>query len=255
MFEQIRKKLHSRTGASISFAMFAFIVATIVSLVIVTAALSNAMGLKQKKENEQAYLVAQSIANLIVKQVVSNENGSINSTDGKSYTSRYVRIQETTDGTGATVVSVAAAITGTEDILIKEPFKTVIEDACEERYVALSSVSGNTLAKTSEQEITMSVSNIVGTSSGELSSDVVSLMNDTDTKITAYIPEYTDETVTLIDNTNPSADMYDIEYLIEVPINDTSTYKMRLHFDAALSIVSGKATYIYWPSVTLIKGE
>ncbi len=253
MIKRIKRKLNSTNGASISFALFAFIVATVVSLVIISAALSNAIKLRQEKENEQAYLMAQSIANMISKQIVSTNNGTVDSGSGKNYTNRYVRIQESTDGSGHTVVSAAASTDGTGDMVLADPFKTILEDAAEKRYV---DVANGMAVKTPDVPIKISLSNVRAGADGKISDSIKNQINDTNSryKVTAYMPA-----TNIISNAgviNPNmGDYYDVDFLIEVPINDTKIYKYRLHFDAEINDAEGKATYVYWPKSTLIKGE
>ena len=71
MGNKLLKKLNNRDGASISFALVAFIVASVVSLVIVSAALTNAIHIRHERENEQAYLIAQSVADALKDQILA----------------------------------------------------------------------------------------------------------------------------------------------------------------------------------------
>ncbi len=251
MFYKIREKLHKKDGASISFALFAFIVCTIVSLIIVTAALSNVIKTRQEKENEQAYLLAESVANLISGQIIATDNGTTDSGTGKNYTNRFVRIQETTDGEGNTTVAAAASTDGVGDMVLAEPFASLLADGCETRYKNIALGNG---AKTTEQEVSISVSDITGSATGTLSDAVKNTINSSDMKITFYLPEATLVSNAGVVDKNVS-DYYDLEFLIEVPMGGSKIYKCRLHFDAVLTDADGKATYVYWPKSTMKKGE
>ena len=118
-------------------------------------------------------------------------------------------------------------------------------------------IVSNSFSKSAEKTIDISVGNITAASGAQLSSDVANLINSSDTKITAYLPEteakYNINTGDLIKNLS---DYYDLDFLIEVPINASQTYKVRLHFDAELKQVDGKdISYVYWPTSRMIKGE
>ena len=159
MYKQIKKKLHSRDGASISFALFAFIVATVVSLVIIAAALSNAIKLRQEQENEQAYLMAESIAYTLANQMVSTSNETAPIGSVKDYTSRYVRVAEVAAPGGGQMVSAAAPTVGID--AFKEPFKSLTEELCKTRYEAVKNgTAGIPLNATSSTDIDIQVSNI-----------------------------------------------------------------------------------------------
>ena len=260
MRKQIFEKLNSRDGASISFALFAFIIATIVSLVIVAAALTNVIKLRQERENEQAYLVAESIANLLSEQMVATDNGDVGDENAVKKTSRYVRIAEVTDGAGTNITTTAPA--GTDETVFLEPFKSVLEALCKERYqkvkdAELTPVPGAVLPETAREEVEISVSNVTASGTGKLSDDVVAKINDSDTKITCYMPE-TEVMFDALNGTeiNPKvSDYYDMDFLIEVPTYGSKKFTCRMHFEAELKSNSfGNATYVYWPKATLVKG-
>ena len=248
MYKQIKRKLHSRDGASISFAFFAFIVAAVVSLVIIAAALSNAVKLRQERANEQAYLVAESIAYALADQMASTSNETAPAGSAKEYTSRYVRIAELAGSGGSTVVSSTAATEGLD--VFAEPFKSVTEDLCKARYEAVK--AGTAVNATTSTDINIQVSNIVAASGDKLSDSVADTINSSDTKISCYMPEV--ELISPGGSINYDvADYYDMEYLIEVPISAGKVYKCRLHMDAAIKS-NGRALYVYWPTYNLLKG-
>ena len=249
MYKQIKRKLHSRDGASISFAFFAFIVAAVVSLVIIAAALSNAVKLRQERANEQAYLVAESIAYAVADQMASTSNETAPAGSAKEYTSRYVRIAEQAGSGGSTVVSSTAATEGLD--VFAEPFKSVTEDLCKARYEAVKAgTAGLPINATTSTDINIQVSNIVAASGNKLSDSVADTINSSE--ISCYMPE-----ANLISTGGEInydvADYYDMEYLIEVPISAGKVYKCRLHMDAAIKS-NGRALYVYWPTYNLLKG-
>ena len=257
MRKQIIEKLNSKNGASISFALFAFIFATIVSLVIVAAALTNVIKLRQERENEQAYLVAQSIANLLSEQIVATDNGTVGAGLEKKNTDRYVRIAEITDGAG-TDITVAAPV-GVDEKAILEPFKSTVENLCYQRYVAvenaeLNPVPNSVLSETTRKEVDVSVSDVTANATGKLSDEVVAKINDPGTKVFCYMPET--EVIFNGTDVNPKvSDYYDMDYLIEVPTYGSKKFTCRVHFEAELKgNAVGNATYVYWPTSTLIKG-
>ena len=241
MYKQIKRKLHSRDGASISFAFFAFIVAAVVSLVIIAAALSNAVKLRQERANEQAYLVAESIAYALADQMVSTSNETAPAGSAKEYTSRYIRVAEVAAPGNTTVVSAAAATEGID--VLAEPFKTTAETLCKTRYEAVKAgTAGLPVNATASTDINIQV----------LSDSVADTINSSDTKISCYMPEV--ELISTGGSVNfDVADYYDMEYLIEVPISAGKVYKCRLHMDAAIKN-NGSATYVYWPTYNLLKG-
>ncbi len=259
MRKRIIEKLNSKNGASISFALFAFIFATIVSLVIVAAALTNVIKLRQERENEQAYLVAQSIANILSAQIVATDNGTVGAGVEKKNTDRYVRIAEVTDGSGNSITMPATSPIGTDDKVFLEPFKSTVENLCDQRYIAVQNAQLNplpdsVLPETTRKEVEISVSDVKENGAGKLSDEVVAKINDPNTKVYCYMPE----TEVIFNGTavNPKvSDYYDMYFLIEVPTYGTKKYTCRLHFEAELTgNAVGNATYVYWPTSTLIKG-
>ena len=251
MYKQIKKKLHSKDGASISFALFAFIVATVVSLVIIAAALTNVIKLRQDRENEQAYLVAESIAYALANQVVSTSNQTAPVGSPKDYTSRYVRVAEVAAPGGGTVVSATAGTEGLDTFA--EPFKSLTEEMCKSRFEAVKAgTAGFSVNATAATSIDIEVSNIVAASGDQLSDSVADMINSDQTKVSCYMPEA--ELLSVGTNVNYDvADYYDMDYLIEVPISAGKIYKCRLHMDAAIKN-NGSATYVYWPTYSLLKG-
>lgn len=255
MRNKIAKKLHSNTGASISFALFAFIIATIVSLIIVAAALTNVIKVRQERENEQAYLLAQSVANLISEQVLATDNGTVVAEDEDKYTSRYVKIVAFTDGEGESI-SALAPVTANPDEMIGEPFKSAVEELCKDRYIKIENYTTGDISKSSlSSPLTVSVSNAVaGEGGAKLSDEVIAKLNDTQTTIECYMPVEEAKTNDVGELNKNVSDYYDMDVVISVPTNGTKTYKCTLHFDASLHD-NGNATYIYWTNVTLRKGD
>lgn len=241
------RKLNSKSGASISFALVAFIVATMVSLVIVAAALTNAVKIRNELENEQAYLVAESIAHVLSDQIVSN----VYKTEGvNKLTNRYVEITEENDGINPVELVAKAPEAGpteTEpDKFLSGPIKGMLEELCLARYNAVYSKPANTaIDQTGNERVYVNVTN---GSNGKLSDDVLSLIND-ETTVVCYMPKIKSENF----HGDFYSDNYDLDFLITVPAGSRK-YTCILHFDAE---IRGDAddVYVYWPSSKLVKGD
>lgn len=251
MWKKTIQKLHSNDGASISFALFAFIIATVVSLVIVAAALSNVIKLRQERENEQAYLVAESVAYLLMDQIIPTDNGVVTAEDETKETNRYVRILDADETGSNIIVSSPKMPTPADETTAKkymgEPFQSTIEEMCKSRYDDAKNKNPiNYLLKTSETSVTVSVSD-------DAPDALKEKVNASETTITCYMPQ------TKVDLDGSSVklnvpDYYDMDFLISVPTYGTKSYVCRLHFDAAIE-KKDNAYYVYWPSATLIKGK
>ena len=63
--ERIKKKIHSQSGASFLLALLAFLVAAVVSVVIVTAAVTNVKRIYSDREAQQDHLTLLSAAQLV----------------------------------------------------------------------------------------------------------------------------------------------------------------------------------------------
>ena len=63
--ERIKEKLHSQSGASFLLALLAFLVAAVVSVVIVTAAVTNVKRIYSDREAQQDHLTLLSAAQLV----------------------------------------------------------------------------------------------------------------------------------------------------------------------------------------------
>ena len=244
------RKLNSKSGASISFALVAFIVATMVSLVIVAAALTNAVKIRNELENEQAYLVAESVAHILSDQIVSN----VYKTEGvNKLTNRYVEITEENDGINLPELVAKAPEAGpteTEpDKFLSGPIKGMLEKLCLARYNAVYGKPANTvIGQTGNESVQVFLSNVTDGSSGKLSDDVLSLIND-NTSVVCYMPKIKSENF----HGDFYSDNYDLDFLITVPAGSRN-YTCILHFDAE---IRGDAddVYVYWPSSKLVKGD
>lgn len=65
----IKRKLSSKSGASIVFALAIFLVSTIISLALISISLTSAKSSAMQLEDEQAYLAVSSAARLLQKQM------------------------------------------------------------------------------------------------------------------------------------------------------------------------------------------
>ena len=95
--KDIRKKLHNRSGASLSYALLFLLVATMVSMVIINASVTSAKSVQNEKEVRQAQLTLNSAAKLIREElyvttiryesVINKKNGVVESTEDKGIVS------------------------------------------------------------------------------------------------------------------------------------------------------------------------
>ena len=112
--ERIKEKLHSQSGASFLLALLAFLVAAVVSVVIVTAAVTNVKRIYSDREAQQDHLTLLSAAQLVrdemeeTKYIITTtktetttttieENGTSTST-----TDVTIRVDKSAEGTFAT---------------------------------------------------------------------------------------------------------------------------------------------------------
>lgn len=107
MIKQINKKLHSQRGASFLFAILAFLMASVVSVTIVSAAYSGFKRVHSDREKQQAHLTLTSAAQLVRDEML---------------TTKYVKKVETE--------LVGGKVTTKEDVpsgIFGEEMKTAIE--------------------------------------------------------------------------------------------------------------------------------
>ena len=227
MGEKIRKKINSKDGASISFALFAFIIATVVSLVIVAAALTNVIKLRQERENEQAYLATESIAYLIMDQVLATDDGTVGV--GNKNTKRYVRIFDT-DGTDAGV-KVSTPVGTDSTIYFNEPFKSALEEQIRKRYISVKNGMG---PDTTGTEIKVSIADGAPEALKEKMDNAV---------ITCYMTNTTIADV---------SDNYDLEFVIKVPSYGSHFYVCRLECPASVDTKDNNS-FVYWKSASIEK--
>lgn len=218
MRSKIYTKLNSKDGASISFALFAFIIATVVSLVIVAAALSNVAGLKKEKENEQAYLVADAVAQIITNQVLANSDGTVVA-GNPATTKRYVRLVDKRSS-GGDVISDVPTGTGDETVFA-DPFASVLKSLCKSKL-------DGTYSEDTAPDITVSIADSAPEALKEKMSH---------TTVTCYI-----------------TDDYDLDFVISVPTYGTKSYTCKLRCKAKCDHTDGSDQYdIYWESAAVVK--
>ncbi|MBO6214781.1 MAG: hypothetical protein J6N76_04505, partial [Lachnospiraceae bacterium] len=95
--KDIRKKLHNRSGASLSYALLFLLVATMVSMVIINASVTSAKSVQNERDSRQAQLTLNSAAKLIREElygttvryesVVNKKNGAVESTEDRGIVS------------------------------------------------------------------------------------------------------------------------------------------------------------------------
>ena len=117
--ERIKKKLHSQSGASFLFALLAFLVAAVVSVTIISAAVTTVRRVNSDREAQQAQLTLDSAAQLVrdemeeTKYIITTtktetttttieENGTSTST-----TDVTIRVDKSAEGTFATEMKTA----------------------------------------------------------------------------------------------------------------------------------------------------
>ena len=125
MIKLIKNKLNSTCGASMVMAYFAFLLVTMVSLVIVSAALTNAKRLEKERQYEQAYLTGQSVANIIVNAIVAEPTDDVYK---KTENAVSVYHYKDTDAEGS-AVSYDCIADGTK----MAGFGSVLADMCKKR--------------------------------------------------------------------------------------------------------------------------
>lgn len=106
------KKLHSRKGASVVFALVGFMFAAMIAFVVITAAYSAAARVKKLKYDEQSFLLAQSMSGVIIEAltgtgqkvilpdgtVVTAPGGGEYKSDGLALSYQYIEQKNATDG-------------------------------------------------------------------------------------------------------------------------------------------------------------
>ena len=87
--ECIRKKLHSQRGVSFLFALLAFMVAAVVSVVIVSAALTNVKRVYSDRAAQQNHLTLTSAAQLVREEMKGTTCTITKETSGETTTVSY----------------------------------------------------------------------------------------------------------------------------------------------------------------------
>ncbi len=85
-------KVKSRKGASVVFAIVGFMFAAMISLVVVSAAYSNAVKTKKQRYEEQSFLAAQSMAGIVSEALSGDtlEAGAIDVASGLTMSYQYI---------------------------------------------------------------------------------------------------------------------------------------------------------------------
>ena len=237
----MRKKIHSESGESAVLALVIFLIISIISLVIVNAALTNAARLNSQKKNEQAYLAAQSIANMIADDVVDTHAAS------NGFISKYVCINYT--GTSSVTAS---------EVGFSNAIAYALGEACSLRQKKMLNLPDGTatIDEVVEKQVTLDAS----TTSGSLDDAILQQVNAS--KITVSLPQVAGESIAL-------DDYYDAIITIEVPIDievaesEREYYTTRLHLSGAVDATSdnpltqktsGK-TYVFWTNSSLSRKD
>ena len=93
-------KVKSRKGASVVFAIVGFMFAAMISLVVVSAAYSNAVKTKKQRYEEQSFLAAQSMAGIVSEALSGDtlEDGAIDVASGLTMSYQYIDYTDPTSG-------------------------------------------------------------------------------------------------------------------------------------------------------------
>lgn len=99
MIKQINKKLHSQRGASFLFAILAFLVASMVSVTIVSAAYSGFKRVNSDREKQQAHLTLTSAAQLVRDEMLTTKYVKTTVTEYENGTAKELTDECTVSGT------------------------------------------------------------------------------------------------------------------------------------------------------------
>ncbi len=236
------RKLKRKNGASLVMAMLAFLVVTMVSLVIVSAAITNAKRIEKEREYEQTYLLAQSIAEVLRDSIQTTAAGE---------TDRFVRITTDLD-TGDVEAVMAPGSTGFD-----EGLETALETVCERRQsqlLALESTGddvGGTAETATVDETAIDASSLIKIypkdMPGKVPASVISQISATE--IYAYMGK----------SVVSSGDYFDLTLRIRVPFDGdapVSYYSTSLKFTGKYSTtpdVSGtESSFSVWWTDSII---
>lgn len=107
--ERIKKKIHSQSGASFLLALLAFLVAAVVSVVIVTAAVTNVKRIYSDREAQQDHLTLLSAAQLVrdemekTRYIITTTTTTTTTTgeNGEEITETTTTVDKSAEGTFA----------------------------------------------------------------------------------------------------------------------------------------------------------
>ena len=107
--ERIKKKIHSQSGASFLLALLAFLVAAVVSVVIVTAAVTNVKRIYSDREAQQDHLTLLSAAQLVrdemekTRYIITTTTTTTTTTgeNGEEITKTTTTVDKSAEGTFA----------------------------------------------------------------------------------------------------------------------------------------------------------
>ncbi|MGN1141648.1 MAG: hypothetical protein ACI4TF_10630 [Oliverpabstia sp.] len=183
--KKIKEKLHNNRGVSFLFALLAFMVAAMVSVTIITAAVSSIKRVYNDREEQQAHLTLTSAAQLIrdemldttVKEVVTIKNSG-NSEENKTTETtstgafgvdmqdavKYVDINDLTYSSGSKFIKIEAdslnmdgvKATFTMQADAAEKYKVIftltLENSEETIYLTMTGSPGQTTTSTSTDQ-------------------------------------------------------------------------------------------------------
>ena len=191
------------------FALSAFLIISMISLVIVSAAITNEKRVEREKAYEQAYLTAQSIAGVLNEQIIATPSG-----DGSS-TERFVNVTYVKTSDEPAVYDVDSDLMAGDESF-DYGFVEPIGDICIERQKEILRLessrdesgnlpSGTKLPATTEKQITLNADFTNCSLPEEVKNQISS------SKIYLYMPEVVADSV----------EDYDLKLRIEVPFGST----------------------------------
>ena len=86
MLDQLKRKLNNKRGVSILFAMFGFLIVTVVSVIILTAALTSMKAVSTDRKTEQKHLTLTSAAQFVRDEMLETSYTYVTSAVGDETT-------------------------------------------------------------------------------------------------------------------------------------------------------------------------
>lgn len=229
------------------FAMIAFLIVTMIALVIVSAAITNSKRIEKQRKYEQAYLTAQSIAGVVADRIVDT------SEDHKRHVN--VTYQPGTDeGVSAEVAS------GSDGF--DEKFLSALKELCEERQGEYSKkYLGSGTGETSDSDDSESGVVLISLKKTEAKPIIPEEIDLDSSNLPDYVKNQignTNITLYMPDVKNGASGYYDMVAQIDVPIDPSEPgrlYSTQIKFTGASKETDSDGNYetdIWWEKATVI---